>query len=332
MNLISVVVPCYDEEESLPLFYNKVSQVLTDMEDVNYELLFINDGSKDHTLSLLKEFSESDEKVKYISFSRNFGKEAAMYAGLREAAGDYVVIIDADLQHPPGLLPQMYCALTEENFDCACAKRTDRDGDGKFRIIFTKRFYNIINKISEIKMIDGAGDYRMMSRQMKDSVLELSEYNRYSKGLFTFVGFETKMLPYHNVQRTAGKTKWSFFSLFKYAMDGIISFSAVPLEISSVCGVISCFIAFLMGIYVGVRTLIFGNEISGWTTLVCIILFIGGLQMLFLGIIGQYLSKTYMESKHRPVYIIRETNLNLRKKGVTFTESSRFRNPNHDRI
>jgi glucosyltransferase len=332
MDLISVIVPCYDEEESLPQFYNKVSQVLTDMEDVNYELLFINDGSKDDTLSLLKEFSASDERVNYISFSRNFGKEAAMYAGLREAAGDYVVIMDADLQHPPELLPQMYYALTEENFDCACARRTDREGEGRFRSFLSKKFYDVINKISDIKMVDGAGDYRMMSRQMTDSVLALSEYNRYSNGLFTFVGFETKMLTYHNVPRTAGRTKWSFFALLKYAMDGIISFSAVPLEITSVCGVISCIIAFIMGLYVGVKTLIFGNEISGWTTLVCIVLFIGGLQMLFLGIIGQYLSKTYMESKHRPIYIVRETNMDPRRKKITFTKSSRFRKPNHVRM
>ncbi len=309
MDLISVVVPCYNEEESLPLFYNKIRQVLEGMENTGYELLFVDDGSKDGTLSILEKYALDNRKVKYISFSRNFGKEAAMYAGLQESAGDYVVIMDADLQHPPELLPEMYQALKNENVDCACAVRLDRDGEQKLRSVFSRQFYKIINQLSDTKMPDGAGDYRMMSRKMTDSVLSLKEYNRYSKGLFTFVGFETKWIPYHNVPRVAGKTKWAFQSLFKYAMDGVISFSAVPLVLSSYCGIIFCILAFGMAVYTAVKTIIFGNPTSGWTTLVCIILFVGGLQMFFLGIVGQYLSKTYMEVKQRPLYIIKRTNL-----------------------
>lgn len=308
MELISIVVPCYNEEESLPLFYEKVIHVLEEIKNIDYELLFVDDGSKDCTLPILKKFSLQDKKVRFVSFSRNFGKEAAMYAGLREAKGDYVAILDADLQHPPELLQEMYRVLKNEDVDCACALRSDRDGEKKLRTFLTKQFYKIIDKLSETRMINGAGDYRMMSRKMVDSILLFKEYNRYSKGLFSFVGFETKWLPFHNIPRVAGTSKWSFQSLVKYAFDGVISFSTTPLKLASYVGIFFCVIAFVMAFYTAVKTIIFGNPTSGWTTLVCIILFTGGLQMLFLGIIGQYISKIYMEIKQRPIYIIKEAN------------------------
>jgi len=309
MDRISIIVPCYNEEESLPLFYDEIIDIAEGMNEVSYELLFVNDGSKDNTLSVLKKISVSNERAKYISFTRNFGKEAAMLAGLQKASGDYVVIMDADLQHPVKLLPEMYQALKNEKIDCVCAKRVDREGDGKLRSFLTKHFYNIINKMSEIEMVDGAGDYRMMSRQMVDSVISFKEYNRYSKGLFSFVGFETKMIPYQNIGRATGSTKWSLFSLWKYAIDGVISFSNIPLVIASFSGILFCLLAFVLAIYTAIKTTIYGNPTSGWTTLVCIILFIGGLQMFFMGIIGQYIAKIYMEVKHRPVYIVKESNI-----------------------
>ncbi len=310
MDLISIIVPCYNEEESLPLFFDKICRVLEKMLNIDYELIFIDDGSNDSTLYLLKNFSLESDKSRYISFSRNFGKEAAMYAGLRESKGDYVSIMDADLQHPPELLPEMYQALKDENFDCACAVRKDRTGEAKIRSYLSTKFYAIINRISKTKTMDGAGDYRMMCRIMADSVIQFKEYNRYSKGLFAFVGFKTKWIPYHNTPRAAGNTKWSFSSLFRYAMDGTISFSSAPLVLSSYCGIIFCIIAIVMAVYTAFKTLIFGNPTSGWTTLVCILLLIGGLQMLFIGIVGQYISKTYLEVKQRPIYIVKETNIN----------------------
>jgi len=309
MDKISIIVPCYNEEECLPYFYEKISGMVAQMEEVEYELIFINDGSNDNSLHILKEISSSNPKVKFISFTRNFGKEAAMLAGLHKATGDFVVIMDSDLQHPVHLLPEMYQALKHEGFDSACAIRRDRKNDGKLRSLLTKHFYNIINKISEVEMVDGAGDYRMMSRKMVDSILSFKEYNRYSKGLFSFVGFKSKMIPYDNVQRITGETKWSLFSLTKYAFEGMISFSSVPLVLSSFCGLIICLLAFVLAIYIACKTLLFGNPTDGYTTLVCIILMIGGMQMLFLGIIGQYLSKIYMEAKRRPIYIVQETNM-----------------------
>lgn len=309
MDVISIIVPCYNEEGCLPFFYEEIYHIVEGINETDYELIFVNDGSKDNTLSILKRFSMVNKKVKYISFTRNFGKEAAMLAGLHEASGDYVVIMDADLQHPAQLLPEMYHALKYENYDCACARRLDRKGEGKLKSYLSKLFYNIVNKISEIEMIEGAGDYRMMSRQMVDSLISFKEYNRYSKGLFSFVGFETKMISYDNVKRVSGITKWSLSSLYKYAMDGVISFSTIPLVIASFCGILFCFLAFALTAFTAIKTIIYGNPTSGWTTLVCITLFIGGLQMFFLGIIGQYLSKIYMETKQRPVYIIKETNI-----------------------
>lgn len=307
MDKISVVVPCFNEEEALPKYYQAMQEVWVELADVPYEILFVDDGSKDDTLALLRALSASDEHVHYLSFSRNFGKEAAMFAGLSHATGDYVVIMDVDLQHPPSLLPQMYHTLKENtDIDCVGGKRVTRDGEGKIRNFLSRRFYQVANALASIQMTDGEGDYRMMSRRMVEAILSMKEYNRYSKGIFQFVGFESKWIPYENQPRSAGETKWSFFSLVRYAVDGILSFSAAPLAISSYFGVIFCILAFLIGIYIAGKTLIFGNPTSGWTTLVCIILFGFGLQMFFIGLVGQYVSKNYMESKNRPLYFLKE--------------------------
>lgn len=314
MDKISIIVPCYNEEECLPVFYEEICGWASEMKEIDYELIFVNDGSSDASLAILKELADTNPKAKYISFTRNFGKEAAMLAGLQKATGDFVVIMDADLQHPVQLLPEMYQAVKYEDFECACAKRTGREGDGKLRSYLTKHFYHIINKISDVEMEDGAGDYRMMTRKMVDSIVSFKEYNRYSKGLFSFVGFKTKMIPYENVQRTIGATKWSLFSLTKYAFDGVISFSTVPLVLSSFCGIISCLLAFVLAAYTAIKTLLYGNPTDGWTTLICVILFVGGLQMFFLGIIGQYLSKIYLETKQRPIFIVQETNIDPNSK------------------
>jgi glucosyltransferase len=309
MDKISIIVPCYNEEECLPVFYEEICGWAYEMKEVEYELIFVNDGSSDESLMILKRLADANPNVKYISFTRNFGKEAAMLAGLQKATGDFVVIMDADLQHPVRLLPEMYQTVKYEGFECACAKRMGREGDGKLRSYLTKRFYRIINRISEVEMEDGAGDYRMMTRKMVDSIVSFKEYNRYSKGLFSFVGFKTKMISYENVQRTIGATKWSLISLTKYAFDGVISFSTVPLVLSSFFGIVSCLIAFVLAATTAIRTLIYGNPTDGWTTLICVILFVGGLQMFFLGIIGEYLSKIYLETKQRPIYIVQETNI-----------------------
>ncbi len=309
MDRISVIVPCFNEEEALPLFYERVRQVLSEMEPVEYELLFVDDGSQDQTLAILKMMAQVESRVRYLSFSRNFGKEAAMYAGLREFHGDYAVIMDADLQHPPELLPQMYRILKTEPVDCAGAMREDREGEGRVRNLLSGLFYKVIDRLAEVPMKDGQGDYRMMSRRMAEAVVSMKEYNRYSKGLFQFVGFETRWLPYHNQERAAGRSKWSFWKLLRYAADGIMSFSSIPLTLASVCGMGFCVFACLMGLYVAGKTLLFGNPTDGWTTLVCILLFSGGIQLFFTGVVGQYLSKNYMESKHRPLYILKETNL-----------------------
>ncbi|MEF9961524.1 MAG: glycosyltransferase family 2 protein [Erysipelotrichaceae bacterium] len=309
MNKISIVVPCFNEEEMIPKFYQAIKDIWVKMEDATYEIIFINDGSNDHSLSILRMINKRDPNCTYLSFSRNFGKEAAMYAGLSNASGNFVVIMDVDLQHPPTLLPAMYHAVSKEGYDCAGGKRTDRSGEGKLRAILSKAFYKVIDSLSDIDMKDGAGDFRMMSRQMVDSLLSMKEYNRYSKGLFSFVGFDTKWIEFHNVERVAGESKWNFGSLFKYAIDGIMSFSTIPLVFASVCGVIFCVISLIMAAYVGFKTLLFGNPISGYTTIVCVMLMLGGIQLFFVGIVGQYLSKNYMESKNRPLYIIKETSL-----------------------
>ena len=308
MEKISVIVSCYNEEEALPLFYEEMERVRKqDFEDMDFEYIFVDDGSKDKTLEEMKELRKKDSKVRYISFSRNFGKEAAMYAGLEAAKGDYVTLMDADLQDPPALLRQMYDTIKNEGYDCVGTRRVTRKGEPPIRSFFARMFYKIINKMSDIEMVDGARDYRLMTRQMVNAIINMKEYNRYSKGLFSFVGFKTKWIEYENVERVAGETKWSFWKLLRYAIEGITAFSTTPLIISSVVGLVFCLIAFLMIILIIVRTMIFGDPTSGWPSLVCIIFFVSGIQLFSLGIIGQYLSKTYLEVKNRPIYIIRET-------------------------
>lgn len=309
MEVISIIIPCYNEEDSIPLIYNELKKVSNNMK-YDFELIFVNDGSIDNSLSVLKKLSAKDKQVKYIHFSRNFGKEAAMYAGLSKSKGDYVTIMDADLQDPPSLLPEMLRLIKEEGYDSVGTRRVSRKGEPKIRSFFARKFYKIINKLSKIEMVDGARDYRLMTRQMVNSILELKEYNRYSKGLFSFVGFNTYWLEYENVERVAGETKWSFWGLVKYAIEGIVAFSTLPLSIASLMGFIFCFVSFILIIIIIIKTLIFGDPTSGWPSLVCIIFFVSGIQLFCLGIIGKYLSKTYLETKNRPIYIIKESNIN----------------------
>lgn len=310
MKLISVVVPCYNEQESLPLFYTEITRVaeeMTSAHDVSFEFLFVNDGSKDDTLSILRDMAAKDKRVRYVSFSRNFGKEAGMFAGLENAKGDYVVVMDADLQHPPKFIPEMYGYVSSGEYDCASTRRISRKGESKILSFFARQFYKIINKISQTEIVDGAQDYRFMTRQMVDAILEMREYNRFSKGIFSWVGFNTKYIGYENVERAAGTTKWNFWKLFMYSLEGIFAFSTAPLAISSFLGVISCIIAFIIAIVFLIKTLAFGDPVSGFPTQICSIYLLGGLQLFCIGILGQYLSKTYLESKHRPVYLVKET-------------------------
>ncbi|HAH19159.1 MAG TPA: glycosyltransferase [Eubacterium sp.] len=305
---ITAIVPCYNEQEALPYFYDEATKVLSGM-DVEYELLFVNDGSKDGTLSKLKELAGKDEHVKYISFSRNFGKEAAMYAGFCNAKGDYVAVMDADLQDPPSLLPEMVKILKTGEYDSVATRRETRKGEPPIRSFFARKFYKIINKISDADVVDGARDFRLMKREMVDAIVSMSEYNRFSKGIFGWIGFRTYWLPFENIERVAGTTKWNFWGLFKYALDGIINFSNAPLSIASLFGIFMTFVSFILMIFVFVRRLVFGDPVAGWASLVCIIVFIGGMQLFCLGIIGQYISKIYMETKNRPHYIAAESNV-----------------------
>ena len=316
MEKISVVVSCYNEEKALPLFYEEMERVRKkDFEGiVEFEYIFVNDGSKDNTLKIIKELNQKDPKVRYISFSRNFGKEAAMYAGLEAAEGDYVTLMDADLQDPPALLKQMYDAIKNEGYDSVGTRRVTRKGEPPIRSFFARMFYKIINKMSNIEMVDGARDYRLMKRQVVDRIISLKEYNRYSKGLFSFVGFDTKWIEYENVERVAGETKWSFWKLFKYAIEGITAFSTTPLIFSSIVGLIFCLVAFIAIIFIIVKTLVYGDPTAGWPSMACIIVFVSGIQLFTIGIIGQYLSKTYLEVKKRPIYIIKETEKDYTKK------------------
>ena len=307
MKKLSIVVPCYNEEESIPYFYDEIKKVTKEMK-VKLELIFVDDGSTDKTLTIIKKKALDDKDVKYISFSRNFGKEAAMYAGLNMASGAYVTIMDVDLQDPPSLLPEMIYSIENEGYDCVATKSTSRNGYSFLRKKFTGWFYKIIAKLSKTEMVEGARDYRLMTRQMVDAIISMKEYNRYSKGLFGFVGFKTKWIEFENKERVAGTTKWNFWKLFSYAIDGIVGFSTAPLVISSLIGVLFCLIAFIMIIVVIVKTLVFGDPTSGWPSTVCIIFLVSGIQLLCLGVIGQYLSKMYLEVKGRPIYIIRETN------------------------
>ena len=305
--LLSLIVPCYNEQEALPVFYRETAKVLASM-DCDCELLLINDGSRDDTLAVMKELAAADPRVLYFSFSRNFGKEAAMYAGFCNARGDYIAVMDADLQDPPSLLPEMVRILQSGQYDSVSTRRADRAREPPVRSWFARRFYSLINRISGADSVDGARDFRLMTREMKDAILSMSEYNRFSKGIFGWVGFKTCWLPFENVERVAGQTKWSFWGLMKYAIDGIISFSQAPLDIASWFGFLMTGIAFLMLIFIVVRRLIFGDPVAGWASTICVIIFIGGLQLFCLGIMGQYLAKTYMEVKNRPHYIISETN------------------------
>ena len=315
MDKISVIVSCYNEEESLPLFYKEMERVRKqDFENIDFEYIFVNDGSKDKTLEEMKELRKQDKKVRYISFSRNFGKEAAMYAGLEAATGDYVTLMDADLQDPPSLLRQMYDLIKNDGYDCVATRRVTRKGEPPIRSFFARVFYKLINKISDVEMVDGARDYRLITKQMVNAIISMKEYNRYSKGLFGFVGFNTKWLEYENVERVAGETKWSFWKLFKYAIEGITAFSTTPLILASVIGLIFCVVSFILIIVIIVKTLAFGDPTSGWPSLVCIIFFVSGIQLFSLGVIGQYLSKAYLEVKNRPIYIVKETEKDNEKK------------------
>ena len=311
MEKISIIVPCYNEEEALPLFYKEINKVSETM-DEEFEFIFVNDGSKDKTLEVIKNLSTLDKRCKYINFSRNFGKESAMYAGLELSTGNYITLMDADLQDPPSLLPKILKLIKEEGYDSVGTRRVTRKGEPPIRSFFARMFYKIINKMSKVEMVDGARDYRLMTRQMTDAIINLKEYNRYSKGLFSFVGFNTKWLEYENVQRVAGETKWSFWKLFLYAIDGIVAFTTAPLTIAAIMGLIFCLIAFIMIIVIIVKTIAFGDPTSGWPSLACIIFLVSGVQLFALGIIGQYLSKTYLETKKRPIYIIKETNISER--------------------
>lgn len=316
MELISVVVPCYNEQESLPLFYDEITRVAGEMSvknELQFEFLFINDGSKDNTINILRELSDKDKRVRYVSFSRNFGKEAAMYAGLEQSEGDYVVILDADLQHPPKYIPQMYEYVKSGEYDSAATRRVSRKGESKLLSFFARKFYKIINKISQTEIVDGAQDFRFMTRQMVDSILSLKEYNRFSKGIFSWVGFRTKYIEHENVERAAGTTKWNFWKLFVYSLEGITSFSTAPLALASFLGIFFCIISFILIIAIVIKTLVWGEEVAGFPTLICVIFMIGGLQLFCIGILGQYLSKAYLESKRRPIYLIGETEKSRRK-------------------
>lgn len=306
---ITVIVPCYNEQDSLPYFYSELQNVIKEMGTLDFELLFIDDGSRDNTLEKIMDIEQGNQTVSYISFSRNFGKEAAICAGLRNAKGDYVVVMDADLQDPPSLLPEMFRFVSEEGYDCAAARRTTRKGEPFIRSVFARMFYRIMEHISQANMVDGARDYRLMNRKFVDSLLEIGEYNRFSKGLFGWVGFKTKWVEFDNVERIAGKTKWSFWKLFRYSMEGIIAFSSIPLALSSFFGILSFAAAFIFLFFVIIRRLFFGDPVAGWASIVSIILFIGGIQLFCMGILGQYLSKTYLETKKRPIYIVRESNV-----------------------
>lgn len=304
---LSLIVPCYNEEAALPIFYGETAKVMETL-PCEYELLLIDDGSRDHTLALMRELAERDGHVKYLSFSRNFGKEAAMYAGFCNAEGDYVAVMDADMQDPPALLPQMLELLEGGEYDSVATRRVSREGEPPVRSWFARQFYKLINKISDADVVDGARDFRLMKREMVEAIVAMGEQNRFSKGIFGWIGFRTYWLPYENVERVAGETKWSFWKLFKYAIDGIISFSQAPLRIASWSGLFMTGCSFLALLFIVVRKLLFGDPVAGWASLICVIIFMGGIQMAALGIIGQYIAKTYVEVKKRPHYIIADTN------------------------
>lgn len=305
--LLSIVVPAYNEQEALPLFYKAITEIEDKLSSVDLELVFVDDGSKDSTLSVIKELREKDSRVRFVSFSRNFGKEAAIYAGLEHSKGDYVVMMDADLQDPPALLPEMLENLQSGEYQCVATRRVDRKGEPPIRSWFARKFYRLMNRISDTDIVDGARDFQMMDRCVVDAILSMGEYNRFSKGIFGWVGFKRKWMEFENTERVAGETKWSFWKLFLYAIDGIVAFSTAPLTMVSLLGIIMCFVAFLFIIVIIIRTLIFGDPTNGWPSMVCIILLVSGIQLSCLGIIGQYMAKTYLETKKRPIYIAKES-------------------------
>lgn len=304
---ISIVVPCYNEEESLPIFYQEITKIAKEMKKVDFEFLFINDGSKDNTLNILKELSKKDERVRFISFSRNFGKEGGMYAGLENATGDYVAIMDVDMQDPPEMIKIMYHDIKEQGYDCVALCSPKHKNYGILRRFLTSCWYKIIGKISSTPQVPGAREFRLMKRKMVNAILSMKEYNRYSKGIFSFVGFNTKWIEYEAPDRVAGKSKYSIIKLFKYAFEGILAFSTTPLVISAIIGIIFCLIAFIAIIVIIIKTLIFGDPVGGWPSLACMIIFVSGVQLFFLGVIGMYMSKLYLEVKKRPIYITSET-------------------------
>lgn len=306
MEKLSVVVPCYNEQEALPIFYTEITKVAKTMDQLEFEFILIDDGSKDGTLNEMKTLRDKDARVHYVSFSRNFGKESAIYAGLKKSTGDYVVLMDVDLQDPPQLLADMYHAVKVEGYDCAATRRSTRAGEPPVRSFFARSFYRIMNKISKAEIVDGERDFRLMKRQVVDAILSMSENNRFTKGIFGWVGFNTKWFEFENVERVAGDTKWSFWKLFVYSMDGIVAFSTAPLALVSVFGFIFCLAAMLMIVLIIIRTFIWGDPTSGWPSLVCIICLIAGIQMFGIGILGQYIAKTYVETKKRPIYIIKD--------------------------
>ena len=315
MQKISLIIPCYNEQEALPIFHEEVTKVMKGLaERYTYELIFVNDGSKDNTLGILRDLAQKDENTTYLSFSRNFGKEAAMYAGFCNAGGDYVAVMDADMQDPPSLIPEMLEILESGEYDSVATRRVSRKGEPPIRSWFARQFYRIINKISDADIVDGARDFRLMKREMVDAIVSMSEYNRFSKGIFGGIGYRTYWLPYENVERVAGETKWSFWKLLKYAIDGIINFSQTPLSIASWGGMFLTLVAVLALIFIIVRRIVFGDPVNGWASTICVIIFIGGIQLFCMGIMGQYMAKTYMETKNRPHFIVSETNRDDAKK------------------
>lgn len=310
MSLLTIVVPCYNEEAALPIFFEEISRTMRDFKntdpELEFELLFIDDGSKDNTLNVIKDLKTKDDRVHYVSFSRNFGKEAGIYAGLENSKGDYVVIMDADLQDPPSLLPEMYRALKDEGYDSAATRRVTRKGEPPIRSFFARQFYRIMNKMTDLQIMDGARDYRIMTRTMVNAVLDMKEYNRFTKGIYSWVGFNTKWFDYENRERVAGETKWNFWKLFLYSLEGFVGFSTAPLTFAALIGLVFTLLSFVMIVFIVVRTLIFGDPTSGWPSMICIIVFLAGVQLFCIGLVGQYLAKTYLETKARPIYIARE--------------------------
>lgn len=313
--MLSVIVPCYNEEAALPYFLPEIQKTADKLfadYGLEMEFIFVNDGSRDGTLELLRTYAKADGRVRYLSFSRNFGKEAAMFAGFRNARGNYAAVMDADLQDPPSLLPEMYELLRTGEYDSVATRRVDRKGEPPIRSFFARCFYKLINRISDADIVDGARDYRLMNRKMLDAIVSMGEYNRFSKGIFGWVGFRTKWLPYENHERVAGETKWSFWKLFLYSLQGIVAFSTAPLAAASVIGLLLCFAAFLMVLVIIAKTLLFSDPVGGWPSLACMVMFMGGINLFCTGILGQYLAKTYLETKHRPIYIVGETEADIR--------------------